>query len=815
MSYPAGWDGFGAHHMPNQAPFCPQFRAALQRHEVGWAEVDMASMGVKRPNDLLYFRNLTGKDLTSTIQSVMRVTLVEALRIHVAAFGHPEDQAYQFGQLGRGGFGADAGLAGLSASSSSSINYVTPDTSLPMHVDISSVDLGEGAAYYRGINEDINEVALAEPDDYLMQLQRLSSDAKSEALQAVRNGQAGAPDGVITNCLADSVMYLEGHVQGNAALLAARSLRATSRATAVCTDGDLRAVLTNAEKRLYDHLVYETQLKIPNNNDRGFFIQLLEQALEVCSGSLEQKSVPKQNRDPMMERMFARLMNAYGKAICDKFPARGFFSNAKLLAIKRGPRGKRRPNTRSRGMATVPEDETTSETDAMPTGSDVPQVFRTYSDTTSDAGSSDFVRPPPGLEWASMDAGSESDSHSQISNSVHVEQRRNLYKAATALKPSGRPRGIVHASGARSECISLTDARSDTFECVAVPQDLEDRTVDSGMLVISELNRTLVWRDYHGHHCWYHNNDPDGAQEPLEMPNGHYLYTRPGADSLVASLLQNPKCSLVIAAGMGYWQCLPCARMLLEKAIPGSWVVDEVFEGSWYCNSEKYVITGVEVKFEGLPSEETIPGDDEPASCMSWNLKLNDDRSASCVRDGDKWHCELTPDGYLQWSSDDGIYETWTRASRSQPLSFVRRDKPADESHQDRVYIFDRECYIEKSMDPDGEVNYRKELSKIWSELQEFKLGSFDKTNTIFIDASNDDVSDPHNVLRVPEWNTPWENGDMGVLQDYISDVFTQQPQSIIDHIHKTPIVFDSGPQMTASLTLGPVPADVSELVAF
>jgi hypothetical protein len=129
-------------------------------------------------------------------------------------------------------------------------------------------------------------------------------------------------------------------------------------------------------------------------------------------------------------------------------------------------------------------------------------------------------------------------------------------------------------------------------------------------------------------------------------------------------------------------------------------------------------------------------------------------------------------------------------ASRSQPLSFVRRDKPADESHQDRVYIFDREFFIETIWYVDGETNYRKGLDKVWSSLREFKQGSFDETNTIVIDASNDDVSHPHNVLRVPGWNTSWENGEMGVLENYIDDVFTQQVRPIIEHLHATPIDF-------------------------
>jgi endonuclease YncB( thermonuclease family) len=781
------WGGTRQH----QSAFRFTFRAALELHEVGWAEYPLVEFGVRGPKDLPYLMSMTGMDLTSSIMLLMDVTIIESLRIQAAA-----KQADEFGQP-EGGLEPDAGPAGLPASSSSSINYFPPDTSLPMHVHTNSFDHGEADGSGIAVSADINEVALVEPDAYLIELQRMASEAKNEALQKVRDGIARAPDGEIKDCLADALRHLEGEVRGFSALLAARALRAVSRALSRCSvsEQSLRAVIKDAEKRLHDHLIYETQLQIPHSNDRALFIHYLEQALEVNSGSLEQKCVPVRSRDTAMERSYARLMNAYGKVICDRFPARGFLSKAKNTAFKRGPRPKR-TSRRGNDMATVPEDETLSETSTAamptPTDSDVPKMpFQTYSYTMSDAGSSVFVGPAPGLQLSSRNAGSEVDSQSQISFSggVKVEQRRNECNAAIAVKTGGRAPRIVHPSGARTECSnSLPDARSDTCECVAAPEDLEGHTVDSGMLIISELNRTLVWRDFHGQ---YHSSHPE-SQEPLKMSNGHYLFTRPGADLLVASLLHNPKCSLVIAAGMGYWQCLPCARTLLEKAIPGIWVVDEVFGGQWESTGgKKYVITGAAVTSKAVPNPETTPGDVELGSCTSWDLKFNDDRSAACVRDGDTWQCELTPDGYLQWSSAEGILDIWTRASRIQPLSFVRRDKRVDESHQDRVYIFDREFFIEAIMDVDGDTKYRKELDKVWSELREFKLGSFDETNTIVIDASNDDVSHPHNVLRVPQWNTSCEKGEMGVLQNYIGNILTQQPQSIIDHIHEKPIDFD------------------------
>ena len=740
-----------------------RFRRALQVHEVDWAEDWLAFYGITRPGDLVYLKNPFDNDVVTSLWYEFGFNYIDARRIEAAA--------------------NDVGSV---ASSSSSSNNFQSEASLPMHVDTSLFELDDAFDGVMAVSALDNDLG-----DTIMALQTLALEAKNWALINVRACQALAREGKIADSIAESLSNLEPRTT---ALLVGRALNALQRGMAECKHlaewKQLKALFVVAEKSVYDHLIYQVQLQIPLNQDRDLCIQLLGEALEVGPHGLEQKSVPRDQRDPKMTQRFARLMLAYRKVITKQILSLGFLSNAACTALKRGARPKRK----AKCLGSVPENETAtiptngdqcfdaSETPVTPTNGEqcpespewTPSPCPAYSETTSDAGSS-VCREPPGLEGISRLAV-------DFSRGVEVEERRNAYKAAAALKPPRMFGSVVHASGARTSN-NTPDARSDTFECVAVPDDCEALKSDSGVIVVSELNRTLVWRDYNGQ---YRKSHPAGALEPLKMSNGHDLYIRPGAEALVASLLRNSKCQLVIAAGMCFWQCLPIARTLLEKAIPGSWVVDEVFEGRWESNKwENYVITDAEV------TAERTPNDDDLASGASWELKFHDDRSASCIRGGEKCYCKLTPDGHLQWFSDQGtVVDTWTRASRSKPLSFVRRDKSAADSHQDRVFIFDRDFYIEETKDNEGEVKHQKELQKVWSELLEVKLGSFNETNTIVIDASSDVVSHPQNVLRVPAWYTS-DTDEMSVLEQYIGEFLTQQPQNFLDHIQKTPIVFN------------------------
>lgn len=90
---------------------------------------------------------------------------------------------------------------------------------------------------------------------------------------------------------------------------------------------------------------------------------------------------------------------------------------------------------------------------------------------------------------------------------------------------------------------------------------------DRSVLVLSELNFVLVWR------AW---ERVDSLQSvPIELPSGHQMYVRPGADQLVGALLREPRCCLAFVSCSGPKYALPMARALLKRAAPGPWEIDE------------------------------------------------------------------------------------------------------------------------------------------------------------------------------------------------------------------------------------------------
>ena len=81
----------------------------------------------------------------------------------------------------------------------------------------------------------------------------------------------------------------------------------------------------------------------------------------------------------------------------------------------------------------------------------------------------------------------------------------------------------------------------------------------------------LIWRDYSG-------GSGLTRGETIEMPNNGKkitMFVRPGAEGLVASLLQEPRCEFAFVSGMGEKYCLPIAGRLLQRVAPdGEWVLD-------------------------------------------------------------------------------------------------------------------------------------------------------------------------------------------------------------------------------------------------
>lgn len=83
--------------------------------------------------------------------------------------------------------------------------------------------------------------------------------------------------------------------------------------------------------------------------------------------------------------------------------------------------------------------------------------------------------------------------------------------------------------------------------------------------VISELNFTLLWRDYKQKFSWA------GA---LEYNYGRTkVHIRPGAASFVSKLLAEERCTLVFISCSGWHHCHNMALLLLQQAVAGTWEV--------------------------------------------------------------------------------------------------------------------------------------------------------------------------------------------------------------------------------------------------
>ena len=96
-------------------------------------------------------------------------------------------------------------------------------------------------------------------------------------------------------------------------------------------------------------------------------------------------------------------------------------------------------------------------------------------------------------------------------------------------------------------------------------------STEGRLLVLSELNSVLIWRAFNA------GSGLTGG-ETIETPNGQKItmFVRPGAEGLVASLLQEPRCEFAFVSGMGEKYCLPIAERLLQRVAPdGEWVLDQ------------------------------------------------------------------------------------------------------------------------------------------------------------------------------------------------------------------------------------------------
>mmetsp|Transcript_6192 Transcript_6192/g.11236 ORF Transcript_6192/g.11236 Transcript_6192/m.11236 type:complete len:833 (+) Transcript_6192:144-2642(+) len=109
--------------------------------------------------------------------------------------------------------------------------------------------------------------------------------------------------------------------------------------------------------------------------------------------------------------------------------------------------------------------------------------------------------------------------------------------------------------------------------CMEPVVEGQEDTPEDRILVISELNFTLVWRDYHGN---YHSRHQ--CEGGLELKCGGRLYIRPGAKEFVAEMLQHQCCQLTFQSCSSLSNAQDMAKLLLQEAVPGEWVANAEHE---------------------------------------------------------------------------------------------------------------------------------------------------------------------------------------------------------------------------------------------
>jgi hypothetical protein len=272
----------------------------------------------------------------------------------------------------------------------------------------------------------------------------------------------------------------------------------------------------------------------------------------------------------------------------------------------------------------------------------------------------------------------------------------------------------------------------------------------------------------------------------------HRLHFRPGALKLVADLVQHHNCCFAIVSSMGLFHASPCLRLLLQDAIPGSeWVVDETLDGKWTNYMATYTIKDKQLRWENDVNDQQ---GDCRETCM--DMKYKTERTFVVEWSGEVYTGELTVDGFLKMQTARWGPQIWSKAGRSVPACFVRRDAQglAEPQGQKRVHIFDSDIVAERKKGR-GTVQERTKLpqeeladcsgehmKEVWSALSECKAGEFSETNTLIIDADKASVSHPRNVLAIMPWRNEMhrdEEKEMGEVRGHVVGLLNSCPRNV------------------------------------
>jgi hypothetical protein len=385
-----------------------------------------------------------------------------------------------------------------------------------------------------------------------------------------------------------------------------------------------------------------------------------------------------------------------------------------------------------------------------------------------------------------------------VEESLREEELLQQRWAETAAPPQEPLAEASNLQSSRSIAAAWLDFGFHTKETVSscrslglIDEALGAEQENSRILVLSELNSLLVWREYDG------ASRADSASG-IRIHDRHMLHFRPGALELVAALIGEPTCCFAIVSCMGLYNASPILRLLLENAIPGSeWVVDEVLDGKWTDNKATFTIEGMTLRWEN----------DHNGNCRETCLDLSHKTERTFAFEWPRGSEEvyngvLTVDGFLELKKterDEADSERvwphiWCRSGQSVPPCFVRRDL-AGLAGQEWLTFFPQEGNAEWSGEP------MKELNKVWSALSECKAGKFSEHNTLIIDEAKAGVSHPLNVLAILSWKywgMYWdeekERRQMDELRRYVVDgLLAIRPTSVPRYLEENPCVAFEG----------------------
>jgi hypothetical protein len=564
----------------------------------------LAGFGVTEPHEI---RILTDEELVSIGMCVVHVRQLRALTGPVSPeAGIPVQQAAidrSFGPLQTGGHHAEQAPASKSKRErvrrdNANFQLVNAETAASMALraaaggppprppadgtldDAQALDAEAAAMARAAMARDAASMVV-----FAHEAKRLASRDLANALAKCRDHEVNISIQFAKDCVDDP----DGSPE-----IAAKALKATSHALADCPRW-LRGALYAAQKLVRDYLIWRIQLRT-DLGDRPAFLLALKNV------------VGKENWN---SDSYSLYMHCHSKAVRSRF-AHAFPSNAKISGMKRKS-GVRPARTRPKNKpdkASGNEEERTAEEELFS------QLQHIWDDIAEPLAETSDFPPPPGLD-------SDSDSNSPPEQPGFAAASTQPGSAAAWLDAG---RGLEAVSAKATGVIGTPLRGPHTFVHSAARTVCEGRRVcdlhgeahaaereDRRILVLSDLNRHLVWREYDG-------ASRTESESGLPLNERHRVHFRPGALELVAELVQNPNCCFAIVSSMGLFHASPCLRLLLQQAIPYSeWVVDETLDGKWTDYKTTYTIKDMQLRWENDVNDQQ--GDCRETLCLDLKYK--------------------------------------------------------------------------------------------------------------------------------------------------------------------------------------------------